>query len=275
MLDCNNGKTIIHPSALFSKSVQFMIPLDVPGLAIYETIGGEPSRREAMLRLYAEIFPEYAYYLPYMAYKMEQSIDSDPAFIERWWLIDIEGQNAGLNYIKYAPERDCGFLLSIGILPQFRNFRVGKYPRLLDFIVDISNEQLMADAASLSRPVPMGMVAEFQRPEANMTQHEQGWHQHVIDRFSGLGYLDLGIDYREPPHISGHEQYLENVDPASLVYHRMLLSILPLAGGHFEIGNPRMVRDCALAVLVDHYKLSETHWAVQTALNSIAVVPGI
>ena len=89
-----------------------------------------------MLQLYPEIFPEYAYYLPYMAYKMEQSIASDPAFIERWWLIEIEGQSAGLNYIKYAPERNCGFLLSIGFLPQYRKFKMGKYSRLLDFIVD-------------------------------------------------------------------------------------------------------------------------------------------
>jgi hypothetical protein len=249
--------------------------LNVPGLSIYETMGGDLVRREAMLSLYAEIFPEYAYYLPYMAYKMEQAIDSDPAFIERWWLIEVEGRNAGLNYIKYAPERNCGFLLSIGILPEYRNFRVGKYARLLDFIVDISNDQLKADAAMLGRPIPMGMVAEFQRPEPTMSVQQQNWHHHIIERFSRLGYIDLGIDYREPPHIVGHEKYLQDVDPASLTYHRMLLSILPLEGGQFEIGNPQMTRECAFAVLVDHYKLPETHWAVQAALNSIEVVPGI
>jgi hypothetical protein len=251
-----------------------MIPLGVPGLSIHETMGGDPTRRETMLRLYAEIFPEYAYYLPYMAYKMEHPIDSDPAFIERWWLIEIEGQSAGLNYIKYAPERNCGFLLSIGFLPQYRKFRVGKYPRLLDFIVDISNEQLKADAAMLGRPIPMGMVAEFQRPEPFMEKADQDWYHHVINRFSSLGYSDLGIDYYEPPYVFGHEEYLQ-IDPAELTSHRMLLSILPLSGGQFEPGNPHMIRECALAVLADHYKLPETHWVVQAALNSIEVVPGI
>jgi hypothetical protein len=257
------------------KSAQSMIPLDVPGLSIHETMGGDQTHRDAMLQLYAELFPEYAYYLPYMAYKMTQPIDGDPLFIERWWLIEIEGRNAALNYIKYAPERNCGFLLSIGILPQYRSYRVGKYPRLLDFIVDISNQQLKADAAMLGRPIPMGMVAEFQRPELDMTQADQDWYQHVINRFSDIGYLDLGIDYYEPPHIFGQESYLQGVDPASLDYHRMLLSILPLEGGQFDLHNPHRVRECALAVLVDHYKLPETHWAVQAALNSIEVVPGI
>ena len=108
-----------------------------------------------------------------------------------------------------------------------------------------------------------------------MAKIDQDWHQHVIDRFSRLGYIDLGIDYREPPHIVGHEKYLENIDPATLDYHRMLLGILPLAGGQFAMNNPQMVEDCVLAVLVDHYKLPENHWAVQTALNSIEFVPGI
>src|SRR3954454_8355084 len=111
-----------------------------------------------------------------MVYKMEQSIDSDPAFIERWWLIEVEGRSAGLSYIKYAPERNCGFLLSIGIFPAYRKFSVGRYSRLLDFIVDISNEQLKADAAALGRPTPMGMVAEFQRPEPYMDKADQAWY---------------------------------------------------------------------------------------------------
>src|SRR3954469_16365958 len=99
MLDCNNSNTSKNQCPCFSKSAQSMILLDVPGLSVHETMGGDQNRRDAMLQLYAEIFPEYAYYLPYMAYKMEQSIDSDPAFIERWWLIEVEGRSAGLSYI--------------------------------------------------------------------------------------------------------------------------------------------------------------------------------
>ncbi|MEO8396656.1 MAG: hypothetical protein ABI700_26930, partial [Chloroflexota bacterium] len=167
-----------------------MIHLDIPGLSIYETIGADLPRREAMLQIYDELFPEYAYYLPYMAYKMEQSIDSDPAFIERWWLIEIEGKSAGLNYIKYSPERNCGFALSTGILSAYRKFGVGKYTRLSEFIVDISNQQIIADAAELGRPVPTGMVAEFQRPDLDMGKEDQDWYQHVIDRYNGYGYTD-------------------------------------------------------------------------------------
>ncbi len=228
-----------------------------------------------MLQLYAELFPEYAYYLPYMAYKMTQCIDSDPVCIERWWLIDVEGQHAALNYIKYAPERGFGFLLSIGILPQFRHFPVAPYARLSEWIIAASVAQITADAAALGKPTPRGIVAEVQRPEPDMTPAEQEAHRHSIARFRELGFLDSGIDYHEPPYVFGHEHYLNDMDRSQLTYHRMLLAILPLEAGQFDFHDAGALQDCALSVLVDHYKLPLDHWAVQAALTSIESRSGI
>lgn len=252
-----------------------MISFDAPGITIHETIGGSPHHRAVMLRLYAEIFPEYAYYLPYMAYKMEtQVIDSDPLFIERWWLIEVEGETAGFTYTKYAPGRNCGFSLSTGILPPYRRYRAGGFDKLADFIMDANLRQIEADAAACGKPTPLGMLAEFQLPEPDMTEDQQKWHQHIIDRYAHIGFVNIGVDYREPPHIIGFEPYFPQVELNETHFHRMILSMLPLSGGNFDLRNPQILVDCALMVLVDHYKLPADHWAVQTALQSIEAVTG-
>jgi hypothetical protein len=246
-----------------------MISLDVAELTVHETIGGEPEYQQKMLELYEQFFPEYAYYLPYMAYRMSVGIDADPGFIERWWLVEIDGELAGLRLFKYSARRNCGLVLGTAIKPKFRRHSVDGHDRLSNYLIDKSTTQIIADARAAGRPVPLGVVSEFQLPDASMTAEEAAYHQHIIDRYREIGCVQLPVDYYEPPHIAGRESYLQGVALAEMPYNHMMLSILPIEGGGFDIHNRQTTTDFALAFLTDHYKLPEDHWVVRRALESI------
>ncbi len=247
-----------------------MIPFDIPDLVVHETIGGSETQRRALLALYAEIFPAYAYYLPYMDYKMRQTIDHDPAFIERWWLLEIDGAPAALALFKYSPAHDLSFNLTTAVHPNFRKFSVAGHERLVTFLLDAMERQTHADAAAHERPQPTGMIAEFQTPEADMTAEEKQWHLHVMKRFRGMGYLEMPIAYREPPYIFGSEALLAGVEPSDMGFHDMILTIKPTTSAPVAPTDHDVMQRSALMILVDHYKLPHDHWVVQLALQSIA-----
>lgn len=246
-----------------------MNPPQLAGLTVHETIGGEPEYRQKMLRFYADFFPEYAYYLPYMAYRMEQTIASDPGFIERWWLVEVGDEPVALRLFKYSFKRDCALVLGTAVKQGYRRYAVDSYERLSNYLIDQSIEQVKADALAAGRPIPTGIVSEFQLPEATMSAEEYRYHQHIIDRYREIGCIPLPVDYYEPPHIVGREQYLAPGAYETLPYNHMLLSILPIAGGGFDLNNRAMVTNCALVFLQDHYGLPEDHWVVRRALDSI------
>jgi hypothetical protein len=246
-----------------------MIPLNAQGIAIHETNCGDPIYRQKMLDFYPEFFPEYAYYLPYMAYRMGLPVDSDPLFIERWWLIEVEGQLAGLRLFKYSPSRNCALVLGTAIKPEFRKFPVRGYDRLSSYIVSVSAQQILADAEAADRPPPAGLISEVQLPEERMSDEEAQYHQHIADRYHEMGYTDLPVEYYEPPHITGKENFLQGIGYEELPFNHMMLSIRPVKGGEFDIHNRQMITDFTLAYLTDHYKLPQDHWVVHRALESI------
>jgi GNAT superfamily N-acetyltransferase len=242
---------------------------DVDGLEIIETIGGRPADIETMLALYAELFPAYDYYLPYMRWRMNQPIDHDPRFIERWWLVRVDDAPAGLRYFKYAPARDCALSLGIAVKPEYRARGFGRAERLSELLFDLSGEQIRADAVARGRPEPFGVGTELQLPETAadaVTAHGRG---RLIERYRALGYHVLPVEYYEPPHIAGREAFIP--PQGDLTFHRLMLGVLPLS-----LGKPRADMDTAhvatqvtLAFLIDHYGLQPDHWAVQRALESI------
>ena len=241
----------------------------VAGLTFHETIGGEPEYRQKMLKSYSDFFPEYDYYLPYMAYRMEQTIYSDPGFVERWWLIEVDDEPVALRLFKYSARRNCALVLGMAVKPEFRKYAVAGYNRLSEYVVDLSADQIRADAKAADRPVPAGFSSEFQHPEPTMTVEEARFHQHIIDRYREIGYIGLPVDYFEPPHIVGRESFIQDAAYADLPFHHMLLSVLPIEGGRIDLEDKQMIADFALAYLTDHYKLPEDHWAVRRALDSI------
>jgi hypothetical protein len=246
-----------------------MIPVNAEGIRVYETNGGDPIYRQKLLDFYPELFPEYGYYLPYMEYRMTLPVDSDPLFIERWWLIEVEGQVAGLRLFKYSPSRNCALVLGTSIKSEFRKYPVAGYDRLSSYIVSLTAEQIMVDARAARRPIPVGLVSEVQLPEPHMTAEEAAYHIHIADRYHDMGYVDLPVEYYEPPHIVGKESYLQGVALEDLPYNHMVLSVRPIEGGGFDPHDQQMMTDCTLAYLTDHYKLPSDHWIVTRALESI------
>ena len=245
-----------------------MVLPHVSGLTVHETIGGDPIFQQRLLDLYAEFFPEYSYYLPYMAYRMSLDIDSDSGFIERWWLVEVDEQPVALRLFKYSLRRNCALVLGTAVRPEFRRYLVDSYDRLSNYLIDLSTEQINADARAAGRRPPIGVVSEFQLPDDSMSAEEYAYHQHIINRYKEIGCIQLPVDYYEPPHIVNRERYL-TVSPSELHYNHMMLSILPIQGGGFDIRNRETTTDFALAFLTDHYKLPENHWVVRNAFESI------
>ncbi len=242
----------------------------MPDIAIYETIGHNADRHERMLDLYAELFPYYAYYLPYMRHRMQLPIDADPNFTERWWLIEVDGNPAGVRLFKYSPGRDCGLSLGIAIKPEYRHLSSKGYARLAEQLLADSQEHLRADARAAGKPTPIGMVTELQVPETTADAAIKRGRARLIERYHEYGYIDLPVEYYEPPFIQGKEEVL--VDPAAIAdrdFLRLKLGIFPCPGGQFDLNDADMVSSLTCAFLVDHYGLPEDHWVVRRALESI------
>jgi len=248
-----------------------MIPIEIPGedSAVYEVIGGSARQLKALIELYKEFFPQYPQYLPRIRYKAQLPADADPRFVEHWWLVEIDGQPAGFRMFKYALERNCGLSLGLAIRPSYRRLRSGRYRRLAELLLMSSLEQLKADAQVAGRPIPAGMVTELQLPETTTDEALQRGRARLIARYREYGFVELPVEYYEPPFIQGGAGFEDLAELEKKEFLRLLLGIFPIEGGPFDPSDPAMVTDLVLAFLVDHYGLPGGHWAVRRTLDSM------
>jgi len=234
------------------------IPINIPGLAIYECNGGDPAHRKTLLEMYAQWFPQYAYYLPYMEYRTSQPVGYDPRFIERWWYVERDGNPAGFRFSKYLKARNISVGMGSAIVKEYREFEFGPYHRLSDLLFHLTNDQLCADATASGRPTPDGFVVEIESPQ-------------LVNGYKRYGYtiLELPVDYLEPPFIYEFTRFIEPDVLAKLQFEPMHLVIFPVGGKHLDPNDTALLTNITLGLLIDHYGLSEDHWAVQRALASI------
>ncbi len=237
-----------------------MIPIvDVPddlGLAIYELVGKNPERLEAMLGLYGELLPRYQNYIPKMRQRAQLPIDHDPHFLEHFWLVEVNSEAVAMTAFKYVPGRDCGLGFDLAVKPVYRDFKVGQYGRLPQFVNSLSLTQLQADAQASGRPVPLGLFVEVGIPK-------------LVERYKEYGFIELPIEYYEPafpPEIKAH---LGPVNLDELSFTPMQVGIFPIREGRFDPSNPSTLTNLIFASLVDHYGLPEGHWVVRRALESL------
>ncbi|MDD2923485.1 MAG: hypothetical protein PHQ36_14460 [Anaerolineales bacterium] len=236
-----------------------MIRIEEIGLEIHDVVDGALARLDDLLDVYLDLFPEYARYIAVMRRRANRPPNATRPFIEHQWLALIDGRPAGLVVFKYNYKRNCGLGLDLGVRPDFRKTKATYQgqTRLAKILIDLRHEQIARDAFSFGNPLPLGVLVEVESPK-------------VVARFMEYGMQLLPIEYFEPP-VTEDAFELVNLDEIEKTgFKPMHLGAYPIDRGEFNLEDPVQISRFIKALLIDHYGLLETHWAVRQALQSIS-----
>lgn len=227
------------------------------GFEIQEIVDGNTHYLEDLIDLYLKLFPGYARYVAIMRRRAVLPQNTQPPFREHQWLALIHGRPAAMAVFKYNQRRRCGLGLDLAVDPAFRTVSYRGYTRLAKLMIDLRHEQLVLDAKSFGDALPLGSLAEVESPK-------------TVARFQEYGMELLPIRYHEPP---APEHLLDLIDQQEVEktgFNPMHLGIYPIDRRDYNPKNVGQLSDFVRAYLIDHYGLSENHWAVQEALQSIS-----
>ena len=225
-------------------------------VAIFDLLGsGDYKRIEAMLGLYTKLFPKYQHYVPRMRRRAEFGNEHRSGHIVHYWLIEVDGQPAGLRTFRYVRDRHCGLAHALGVDPAFREVCVLN-KRLAVYIIYECLAQVIQDAKQRMDTPPLGIVNEVE-PDR------------LMEHYMRNGLVQLPLKYVEPifpPEVEGRSR-LEEL--AITHFSHMHMGFLPNPEVKMEKYTHAMISDFALAFLVDHYGLPEEHPAVLEVLETI------
>ena len=111
-------------------------------IKIWSLLGSGDTRRiEAMLRLYAELVPQYAHYLPRMRERAEWGEERRPGHVVHYWLLEVDGEPAALHTFRYVRERHVGLSHALAVKPAYRKVYTCWQP-LSMFLLSASLDQV-------------------------------------------------------------------------------------------------------------------------------------
>jgi hypothetical protein len=225
-------------------------------VAVYDLLGsGDDERLEKMLGLYEKLFPRYPHYVPRMRRRARFENEHRPGHVLHYWLIEADGQPAGLRTFRYVRHRRCGLAHALAIDPQFRRVEAGGR-RLSVFVIYECLAQVVRDAKESCDPPPFGMVNEVE-PER------------LMEYYIRNGLVQLPLKYVEPIFPPEAEGRSRSEELELTTFAPMHVGFLPNPEAHVEAYTRSMISDFALAFLVDHYGLSEDHPVVLQVLDTI------
>jgi hypothetical protein len=227
------------------------------GLVIHDLVDGEAAHIDDYLDLYVDLFPEYTRYIPLMRRRAE--IPADMSVNEKWhqWLMMIKGRPVGLVGFLYNRARNVGILMDFAIQPEARRIEYIDGRKLASFVLQLAMQQLVVDAQSNGKNMPLFMIAEVE-------------HEALLKRYMEYGYLKFPVEYYEPPYPSelmGIADKTQNLD--KMDYKRMYLGAFKLPGQPFNPNDRGVITTAILTMLVDHYGLPASHWLTEKMLVAI------
>jgi hypothetical protein len=223
-------------------------------VTFHETLGGSDDDIDALLEIHAELFPQYAYYQPFMRERVKQPPDAIPGCIEHWQLIKIDDVAAGISLFKYIQAHCCGLVLAIAVRPAFRSVAAGPYPRLAQYVLMQQVEQIKTDTQRLGQCAPVGLAAEVE--------------DHLLARYQSYGFVRLPVAYAEPSFTKEAHPLLE-LAQQRLELRPMNLLFYPIMREMFDPTHRAIIGAVVNAFLVNHYGLSEDHWLIHRTMNSV------
>lgn len=228
----------------------------VGNVAVYELLGsGDTDRIEKMLGLYAKLFPQYQHYVPRMRRRAQFCNEHRKGHIVHYWLIEVDGQPAGLRTFRYVRDRHCGLAHSLAVDPAFREVMVADQ-RLAVFIIYECLAQVIQDAKERGDLPVYGMVNEVEP-------------HRLMEHYIRNGLVQLPLKYAEPifpPEVEGRSR---SEELESTRFSPMHIGFLPNPEAKVEKYTCEMIADFVKAFLVDHYGLPEEHPAVLAVLETI------
>lgn len=225
-------------------------------IKIWSLLGsGDTARIEAMLSLYAELFPQYAHYVPRMRRRAEYGEEHRAGHIVHYWLLEVGGQPAALRTFRYVHGRRVGLAHALAVKPVYRAVSVGQQ-RLSMYLVHACLDQIIADSKRLGDKFTFGMVNEVESP--NLMEH-----------YKRNGILELPAAYTEPVFPAEKPGRTREGEIELVRFAPMFLGLLPDTTQGIPFYTRDLVANFALAFLVDHYGLPVQHPQVQSILNSI------
>jgi len=225
-------------------------------VAIYELLGSDDMERiEKMLGLYAKLFPQYQHYVPRMRRRSQFGNEHRVGHIVHYWLVEVDGQPAGLRTFRYVRGRRCGLAHSLAVDPAFREVMADDH-RLAVFIIYECLNQIVRDARERGDLPLYGMVNEVEPSR-------------LMEHYVNNGLVQLPLKYVEPifpPEVEGRS-HLEEM--ANIRFSPMHIGFLPNPEMNIQKYTCEMISNFVKAFLVDHYGLPEEHPAVLEVLDSI------
>ncbi len=225
-------------------------------IKIWSLLGsGDMLRIEAMLRLYAELLPKYAHYIPRLRRRTEWGEEHRPGHIVHYWLLEVDGEPAAFHTFRYVQKRRVGLSHALAVKPAYRNLYVCWQP-LSMYLLNACLAQVLVDAQGLGEEFTYGVVSEIEPTR-------------LLDRYTENGVMELPLTYAKPvfpPELSCRTR-MEEIALAHFV--PMSLGILPDATKAIPFYTSDLITNFALAFLIDHYGLPMGHEHVRSVLNSI------
>nr|MBA3534558.1 hypothetical protein [Ardenticatenales bacterium] len=118
-----------------------------------------------------------------------------------------------------------------------------------------------------------GLAVEIPSPYSTDNVVAQQGRRRLQARYHDYGFIDLPVDYFEPPTIEGYP-LVSDVTLQRDGFQRMELALFPMREEPFDPSDPKGHQQVIFALLIDHYGLDETHWAVQQALRTHSAEEG-
>lgn len=232
------------------------IVIQKDNVAIYELLGsGDEKRIDAMLKLYQDLFPQYQHYVQRMKRRAQYQNEHRKDNIVHYWLVEVDGQPAGLRTFRYVRNRRCGLAHALAVDPKFREVRVGD-KKLAVFVIYECLNQIILDAKECGDEPVLGMVNEVETDR-------------LMGHYERNGLIKLPLKYVEPifpPEVEG-KSYADEL--ALINFSPMHMGFLPNPEIKMETYTHEMIVDFVFAFLVDHYGLPEDHPVVMEVLDSI------
>ena len=218
----------------------------------------DEARIEAMLGLYAKLFPQYAHYVPRMRRRAEFGEERRAGHVVHYWLVEVDGRPAAIRTFRYVRGRHVGLAHALAVDPAYRGVMVDGH-RLSMFLVHACLDQIIADAKRLGDEPVLGMANEVESP-------------HLMEYYKRNGILELPVKYVEPVFPAENGARTREQEIALVHFDPMFLGFLPDVLPGIRTYTSEMISNFALAFLVDHYGLPADHPQVQAVVESIPVL---
>jgi hypothetical protein len=233
---------------------------EVEEVAFHDVIRGNTTHLDALVCVYSKLFPHYLHYIPLMRHRARFDTDVSGGAPIHQWLVDVNGEAAGIVVFRYLPSRNFGFLLDLGILPEYRAVAVNGQERLSAYAIKACARAIEEEAQSLGLGRPNGTLIEIESPK-------------LVAQFQRYGLVELPVVYNEPPTSPALEKLAEADESSQHEFRPMHLGLFPGAGQRIGPNNTAVAVKALEAVLLEHYGLPRQHWAVESALASIRNKP--